>query len=334
MTSLRSRTIVVTNQKGGVGKTTVTTESAVQFASAGARVLVVDLDPQTNTTQLLLRDEAPRQSRGASFRTIYDLVADEVEVGQESPISAIVETEWSHILPDIYDGPGSIDLLPGDAAMSDVLWVDWVERTHDMTRLQRMLSDPALNDVYDVVLIDTAPSQKGDVKNALRCAAGAIIVTSPSALSTTGMSSTAEMWRALRAEYPNDCADVFGIVINGADIRLSAHQAQVTKISQEFPSLLWDPIIPLRAAVATSHEAFISVTAAPGPMAEGVARVFASHSARMLRSLGQARLSSFANTLAGIPAAVDLAADGQMPVGESASVVDLSGSPHSLTAEV
>ncbi len=128
-----TRVIAVANQKGGAGKSTVTVNLAVALGHAGRRVLVVDADPQFDTTAMLGRapEDAPH--------TIADVFLGTAESGP-SLLSAVA--------------PG-VDLLAGDARMADV------ELTLvSQVRREEFLAE-ALRDVlasYDYLLIDCPPN--------------------------------------------------------------------------------------------------------------------------------------------------------------------------------
>src|SRR5688572_6249426 len=81
------RTVAILNQKGGVGKTTVTLGLASAAAAAGRRVLVVDLDPQASSTWVLGLD--PRLLHSS----LADLVADKIRPGTAA--GAIISSDWS-----------------------------------------------------------------------------------------------------------------------------------------------------------------------------------------------------------------------------------------------
>lgn len=134
----RSRTITVSNQKGGVGKTTSTVNLAAALASVGARVLVIDLDPQGNASTAL------GVPHSADVQSIYDVLIDEL------PLAEIVQV--SPESPNLLCAPSTIHL-----AGAEIELVSQVAREH---RLRRAL-DAYLASTPDpphVVLIDCPPS--------------------------------------------------------------------------------------------------------------------------------------------------------------------------------
>ncbi len=141
--------IGITNQKGGVGKTTTTINLAQALAMSGLRVLVVDLDPQGNATQGL---GVPLESIGLS---VGDLIRD-----RNLPASSV-----------IYQGDG-IDLIPATPLLSRVER-EMVGMTNSELRLAHRLKE--VRDRYSIVLLDTPPTF-GPLMNSALNAASKLIV--------------------------------------------------------------------------------------------------------------------------------------------------------------
>jgi chromosome partitioning protein len=132
----------VCSRKGGVGKTTVTRELAAAFATAGRRVLVVDVDPQRNLTRRYGVD--PGQ-----IATLYDVLASRLTRGGDEV------TLQEVIVADVLDG---VDLVPGDKLLADVeLTLGGVAARRERF-LTRVLAPVREQGNYDIVLIDCPPS--------------------------------------------------------------------------------------------------------------------------------------------------------------------------------
>ncbi len=133
-----TRVITVSNQKGGVGKTTTTVNLAASLASLGAHVLVVDLDPQGNASTAL------GVPHSADVASVYDVLIDQVplaEVVQSSPES-----------PRLLCAPSTIHL-----AGAEIELVSQVAREHRLrTAVDTYLAETP--DRVDFVLIDCPPS--------------------------------------------------------------------------------------------------------------------------------------------------------------------------------
>ncbi|MDJ0785473.1 MAG: AAA family ATPase [Myxococcota bacterium] len=151
------RTIAIVNQKGGCGKTTTTVNLAGALAQEGARVLVVDMDPQAHATLAL--GIAPEDVDDS----LYEVLINDPEQGAGTPLSSVVRP-WNERL---HVAPSCIVL----SALEQRLTAD---RTDGRTeRLGRALEE--VSESYDYALVDCPPNVGVLTFNALR-AAGEVIV--------------------------------------------------------------------------------------------------------------------------------------------------------------
>ena len=159
----------IVNQKGGVGKTTVTLGLAAAMSAAELRVLVVDLDPQANATTGLGVFDAAATIEAALAEEVAGALAD-----------VIVRSPWS-----VAEGARPVDLVPSSPRLA--------QREHQLAldvigaqdRVALALSGVA--DRYDEVLIDCPPSLGLLTVNALFAADRALIVVEPAAWSSDGV---------------------------------------------------------------------------------------------------------------------------------------------------
>jgi chromosome partitioning protein len=148
-----TRVIAVANQKGGAGKTTVAVNLAVALGESGRRVLVVDIDPQSDATNMLGVDPA------AAGRTLYDVFTGACEL----PAATIAERA------------PNVDLVVGSDRMADVE----ITLAAQMMR-ERYLADALAEHLaaYDVVLVDCPPNLGLLTVNALFAAGEVLVVVS------------------------------------------------------------------------------------------------------------------------------------------------------------
>lgn len=209
------RIVALLNQKGGVGKTTVTLGLASAAAAAGHQVLVVDLDPQASSTWALGFD--PDE---------IDISTAEV-LAKSDPEAAILETNWS---PLIHLMPASNRLQPHENGKPK--------------RLRNALERVA--DRYDAVLIDCPPSLGNLTTNGLTAAHHAVIVVEPSALSLRGISAVADVIDDVWDSH-NDQLDLAGVIVNkvpGISSEAARRYDELVRIVGK--KAIWQPVVPQR----------------------------------------------------------------------------------------
>ncbi len=209
------RTIAVANQKGGVGKTTLTILLVAALADAGERVLVVDLDPQANLTT----------ATGASGAALS--VAD-VLLDARPLVDAVVPGAWG------------FDVVPSEIALAAKEQHRRLADEHDLAR--------ALETVewYDVVLVDCPPSLGVLTVNALTAADAVLIVSEASTFAIDGVEHLLETASVVRRHH-NPRLSVAGVVINLHDQTLETRR-RVADARHRLGDLVLDPVVPRRVA--------------------------------------------------------------------------------------
>lgn len=205
--------VAVVNQKGGVGKSSTVLGLAGAVAHAGHKALVIDMDPQSNSSQTLLPDYAERLAAGM-FST-HDLL--EAGVNPDDAGDAITQTSWANV-----------DLIPSVEALAtrEVEGSTGIE-----TRLRRVLK--GLPAGYDRILIDCPPSLGRLTVNSLLAAGRVLLVAEPDAYSQQALVRTLTTLGQVRDAYEHSL-DVLGVVINKVPAGTVEAALRVDQIQAEF----------------------------------------------------------------------------------------------------
>lgn len=195
----RARVIAVTNQKGGVGKTTTAQAVGAALADAGQRVLLVDLDPQASLTSSLgYRPDEMSQ-------TIYTLICQYLD-GEEAPATAkaiIAVDPWLGLIPS------NINLSAAEVTLPNQVRREYV--------LGEVLGS-VLGD-YDWVFLDCPPSLSLLTINALTCADSCLVPVAPEPLVTIGVGLLFQTVARVRRTKLNPRLEIEGIVLTKVDPR-------------------------------------------------------------------------------------------------------------------
>ncbi len=208
------------NLKGGVGKTTITAALAeIMAADHGKRVLLVDLDPQTNLTVYMI-GEAHWKDLNDSDRTLATLFRDAVEprsAGGLFDIDAALQRDVSPVRTVT-----QVDLLASSLDLIDIqdrLLAPSGEFLHDRVELlARQIEKISGN--YDYVLVDCPPNLSMLTLNGLRISHGYIIPTVPDFMSTYGITQV----RSRIAKFATDV----GVDIPAIGLVISKYRSEVT----------------------------------------------------------------------------------------------------------
>lgn len=222
------RTLAITNQKGGVGKTTTTINLAASLAATGKHVLLIDMDPQGNATM----------GSGVDKRSLVSTVY-QVLLGTQ-PIEKVCVRS-----------PAGFDLIPSnrDLAGAELELVDFEKRE---TRLKDALSN--FGEEYDYVLIDCPPSLNLLTVNAL-CAAQAVVIPMQCEYyALEGLSDLVQTVKRVRANL-NPRLEIEGLLRTMYDPRNSLAQQVSDQLMQHFGEKVYRTVIPrnVRLAEAPSH---------------------------------------------------------------------------------
>ena len=249
-------TLCITNQKGGVGKTTTAISLGAALAQAGSRVLIVDLDPQGNATSGLgIR-------RNELERGVYGVLLE------DQPIEAAA-------MPTSVEG---LDLLPSTQEMAGAE----VELVPALAREYRLRSALEKAARYDIVLVDCPPSLGLLTINALAAADAVLVPVQCEYYALEGLAQLMSTIDAVKRRL-NPALEVLAIILTMADARNRLSMQVIEEVHRHFPELVARVRIPrtVRLAEAPSHGLPIATYDAQSRGAQAYADLAQELSARL-----------------------------------------------------
>jgi len=223
-----AKIIAVTNQKGGVGKTTTAINLSALVAEAGKRVLLVDIDPQGNATSGLGKAET-------DSNTVY-----EVLLGEAPAREAIVPT-----------GFGSLDLMPTAIELAGAE-IELVSVENRESLLKAALQE--LRDDYDYIFIDCPPSLSLLTLNALTAADSVLIPIQCEYYALEGVGQLVNTVKLMKKRL-NPELQVEGILLTMYDARTNLCAQVVQEVRTHFREEAFETMIPrnVRLSEAPSY---------------------------------------------------------------------------------
>ena len=224
------KTIAIANQKGGVGKTTTAINLSACLAEAGKKVLVIDLDPQVNTTSGLGIDKESLEN------TVYDLILDECSIKES--MNKVEE------IPGLTVIPSDVDLAGAEVELLDVDGKEYILKN---------AVDYVKQD-YDYIIIDCPPSLNMLTINAMTTAESILVPIQCEYYALEGISQLITTIDLVKKRL-NNKLKINGVVFTMYDARTNLSSDVVETVKSNLNSRIYQTIIPrnVRLAEAPSH---------------------------------------------------------------------------------
>lgn len=219
--------IAVANQKGGVGKTTTAINLSASIAVNEKKVLLVDLDPQANSTSGIGVEK--------NSKSIYDVLINTVEVKE-----VIIETQ----MPNLYLLPSNINLVGAEIEMIEL---------EDREKIFRNAITPE-KDFYDFIIVDCPPSLGLLTLNGLTAADSVIIPVQCEYFALEGLGQLLNTINIVKKRL-NQNLEIEGVLLTMFDVRLRLSHQVANEVRNYFGDKVYKTVISrnVRLSEAPSH---------------------------------------------------------------------------------
>ena len=212
------KVIAIANQKGGVGKTTTAINLAASLAALEKKVLIIDADPQANTTSGL--NFSPENDEK---RTLYEVMIGDLDIHD-----ALIQTEISNL----HMVPSHINMVAVEIEMLD---------SEDRESILKKAIAP-VKDEYDYIIIDCSPSLGLITVNSLTAADSVMIPVQPEFFALEGLGKLLQTIRLVQNGVNPDLT-IEGFVVTMFDGRTKVHTQVLNQLREHFKDMVFNTII-------------------------------------------------------------------------------------------
>ncbi|PLK42888.1 MULTISPECIES: ParA family protein [Emticicia] len=218
--------IAIANQKGGVGKTTTSINLAASLAALEFRTLIIDADPQANTTSGLGLN--PKEVENS----IYECMVNDIR-----PRDIIIQTDF----PNLDLLPSHIDLVGAE--------IEMINLPKREEKMKESLND--VKDMYDFIIIDCSPSLGLIVINSLTAADSVIIPVQCEYFALEGLGKLLNTIKIIQQRL-NPALTIEGILLTMYDLRVRLSNQVVHEVTTHFKNMVFQTLIPRNIRLSES----------------------------------------------------------------------------------